>query len=206
MSISVVSASSSSYWDELLEAMQEAKKTQDGLAQMLFGDLDGDASGGISLEESGLTQEQYDVLDSDKDGVVSLAELENAIAPLQRASLYTLMKLGIAEGSDDPSASGGGESAGAPAGDGNEGAGPAASAAARSVYDAMDANQDGIVSPEELAAALVRRQAAESAHDASGTAFGGARNFLALLAGDAYGKAAGQSPESVSSPRVSATA
>jgi Ca2+-binding EF-hand superfamily protein len=161
----------SSYWEEMFGVSKSASTQKgDDLATKLFGDLDADGSGGISLKESGLDQETYAAIDTDKDGLVSLAELETALE-LQRSAMITTMKMAGQEG--PPSSEGSGKpdaqellasimSNQAPgqstSGSEESGAATGGAASGQAVYDAMDTNQDGIVSSEELAAALEKQK------------------------------------------------
>jgi hypothetical protein len=51
----------------------------DGLSLKILGRLDGDGSGGLSLEESSLTSEGFSRVDGDGDGVLTAPEIANAI-------------------------------------------------------------------------------------------------------------------------------
>lgn len=94
MSVSAVSSSSSSYWQQMLARTKETASggTGDSLASSLFGDLDSDGDGSMSLSESGLSQDLYNGLDTDSDGSISLAELQQALTA-QRASMFANMQL-----------------------------------------------------------------------------------------------------------------
>ncbi len=66
--------------DKLIAMMQDGEEGS-AFAQTasLLGQLDKDVSGGLSLDESGLEQESFDALDSDGDGTVTGFELEAAL-------------------------------------------------------------------------------------------------------------------------------
>lgn len=189
----ISSTSSTSYWEELLGAATFQKASaKDDLGTKLFAGLDVDGSGDISLEESGLSQEQYDAIDADRDGIVTLAELEKALE-LQRAALITQMKMGgldqVISTSQNATAAQMLLAAimnkeplkPAPASEGQENLASSDEAAesllsslggsessdgtgsGKQVFDAMDTNKDGIISPEELQAALGLRDALNEA-------------------------------------------
>lgn len=93
MSVSAVSSSSSAYWEEMLNRTKESSSTQQNdLASQLFGDLDSDGNGALSLEESGLDQDLYSSIDTDGDGSISQTELQQAIE-LQQTAMFTNMQL-----------------------------------------------------------------------------------------------------------------
>jgi Ca2+-binding EF-hand superfamily protein len=169
MSINALSSTDPAISWEALFGVSNSKKTQqaDDLATTLFSDLDTDGNGELSLEESGLAQKTYDALDTDHDGVVSPAELGQALE-LQRSAMFTLMKL-------EPGESGG---------SGGSGAG-----GSQPAFDALDTNQDGIVSAAELAAAL-QTQSETMGTDTGSTRTGvaqRAKDLLVSLANRAYG-------------------
>lgn len=135
-------------------------------AQKLFDDLDTDGSQGLSLEESGLDQALFNALDSDGNGTVSISELETA---LENAAMAAPVQAGIPEA---PPA-GNGERANAQdvlaaimnSGEASEATAVAATGATAGSgggggggdsdeYDALDTNEDGVVSAEELRAAM----------------------------------------------------
>jgi Ca2+-binding EF-hand superfamily protein len=159
MSISSVSSSESqSYWQDFLNTAN-GKKTQDNdPLSTLLSDLDADGDGVVSLRESGLDKETFDALDADRDGVVSPDELKEALKSQYNAML-TQMRLEMSENASASSSASGsdkseaqkiladmfnGGSASLPANNGGNG---------QTSFDALDANQDGIVSAEELMAA-----------------------------------------------------
>jgi hypothetical protein len=195
-------------------SQSDAADRQSDLAATLFGDLDADGSGGISLEESGLDKEIYSGLDADQDGNVTLAELGNALE-LQRAAFMTQMTLYGQDGSQPPSSDAGATIPNAQdslsflfggqtvtSGNGSlseylqasansdtddmvwsafaetaedtttaESAEDASASASVSgggggseeeEYDEMDINRDGVVSPEEYAVAMAKREATMS--------------------------------------------
>lgn len=95
MSVSALSSSSSSYWEKMLAQMKGSSEsqTQDNLASKLFGDLDSDGDGTLSLSETGLSKDLYSNLDTDGDGLVTQTELQKAIET-QRNAMFTSMQLG----------------------------------------------------------------------------------------------------------------
>ncbi|MDR1045310.1 MAG: hypothetical protein LBP33_09360 [Candidatus Adiutrix sp.] len=230
MSISALSNSTSSYWQERINASKAkgAEQPQDDLATKLFTDLDIDGDEGISLAESGLDQETYDSMDTDKDGAVSFSELQAALEFQQSAILGQIqfkqqsgeappppdgeqseqlntqeilasimsgtMPMGppqdgaAAEGVDDAGDSGGVSVAGSGQG--------------QSEYDEMDSNKDGVVSAQELAAALgqfspfsSRLSANNSAQTGQTTDSGSklSQNWLSELAARLYSSSANYS-------------
>ena len=94
MSVSALS-SSSSYWEKVLAKMKGSSESQsqDNLAGKLFGDLDSDGDGTLSLSETGLSKDLYSKMDADGDGSVSQTELQKAIET-QRNAMFTSMQLG----------------------------------------------------------------------------------------------------------------
>ena len=95
MSDSALSSSSSSYWEKMLAQMKGSSEsqTQDNLASKLFGDLDSDGDGTLSLSETGLSKDLYSNLDTDGDGLVTQTELQKAIET-QRNAMFTSMQMG----------------------------------------------------------------------------------------------------------------
>ena len=95
MSVSALSSSSSSYWEKMLAKMKNSSESQsqDNLAGKLFGDLDSDGDGTLSLSETGLSKDLYSKMDTDGDGSVSQTELQKAIET-QRNAMFTSMQLG----------------------------------------------------------------------------------------------------------------
>jgi hypothetical protein len=87
MSVSALSSSSSSYWEKMLAQMKSSSGTQaqDDLAGKLFGDLDSDGDGALSLAETGLSSNLYNSIDTDGDGSVSQTELQKAIETQRNA-------------------------------------------------------------------------------------------------------------------------
>lgn len=146
----------------------------------ILADLDSDKSGGISSAESGLSQEIFDTLDSDKDGSVSAEEFASALEKQQ-----TAMEQVGAKPTQSSSAGGSGGSGGGQA-----------------VFDAMDLNQDGTVSAEELATAKAQQQANGSNNSPFGTSQATnaekAQTLLAKLANSAYTLSAGSGSRSSS--------
>ena len=95
MSVSALSSSSSSYWEKMLAQMKGSSESQaqDNLASKLFGDLDSDGDGTLSLSETGLSKDLYSNLDTDGDGLVTQTELQKAIET-QRNAMFTSMQMG----------------------------------------------------------------------------------------------------------------
>lgn len=95
MSVSALSSSSSSYWEKMLAQMKGSSEsqTQDNLAGKLFGDLDSDGDGTLTLSETGLSKDLYSKIDADGDGTVTQTELQKAIET-QRNAMFTSMQLG----------------------------------------------------------------------------------------------------------------
>lgn len=83
MSVSALSSSSSSYWEKMLAQMKGSSESQaqDNLASKLFGDLDSDGDGTLSLSETGLSKDLYSNLDTDGDGTVTQTELQKPSKP-----------------------------------------------------------------------------------------------------------------------------
>jgi Ca2+-binding EF-hand superfamily protein len=183
MSISSVSASGAVFsWEEILAQAKEKKaEAGDALAD-LFSALAGSGEGGAGLQESASNEEAFAALDANGDGVVSLDELMDALE-LQRKALMTLMSLGESENAAASSASGaeGATQARATPEEASGGAN------AQSTFDPMDTNQDGVVSPEELYAAL-QQQASLAGGGGAGKGIGEkiAESILSL-ASQAYG-------------------
>lgn len=105
MSVSALSSSSSSYWEKMLAQMKSSSESesQDSLASKLFGDLDSDGDGTLSLSETGLSDDLFTSMDADGDGSVSQTELQQAIET-QRKAMFTNMQLGQSEASAQASA------------------------------------------------------------------------------------------------------
>ena len=87
MSVSALSSSSSSYWEKMLAQMKSSSESQsqDSLAGKLFGDLDSDGDGTLSLSETGLSDDLFSSLDTDGDGAVTQTELQQAIETQRKA-------------------------------------------------------------------------------------------------------------------------
>ena len=200
MSVSALSSSSSSYWEKMLAQMKGSSESQsqDNLAGKLFGDLDSDGDGTLSLSETGVSKDLYSKMDSDGDGAVSQTELQKAIET-QRNAMFTSMQLGQSQtGTSTEASSTEASSTGKPsaqellssimngqvpggthgAGHGKRGEGLASklfssldsdssgglsvdeTGLSQSVFDSMDTDQDGSVSADELAAALKKQHEA----------------------------------------------
>jgi Ca2+-binding EF-hand superfamily protein len=152
--------------DELFNVSNSKKRQQpDELTVALFSNRDTDGNGKISLEESGLDLDTYNALDLNHDGAVSKEELGQALE-LQRSAMFTRMKL-------DSGGTGG-------AGSGNGGD--------QSGFDPLDTNQDGIVSAEELTAAMqaVNEAVNSDTSSARTDVTQRAKDLLAALANRAY--------------------
>jgi Ca2+-binding EF-hand superfamily protein len=185
MSISSVSASGAVFsWEEILSQAKEKKAEQGDALADLFSTLAGGGKGGADLQESASNEEAFAALDANRDGVVSLDELMDALE-LQRKALMTRMSLDESENAAASSASGA------------EGATQARTtleealggANAQSTFDPMDTNQDGVVSPEELYAAL-QQQASLAGDSGSGAGKGIGEKIadsILSLASQAYG-------------------
>lgn len=183
---SISSSTAASRWEELLGTAKKQQK--DDLASKLFGDLDADGSGGISLAESGLNQKTYDALDTNQDGVVTQDELQAALE-LQRSALFTRMRMEGDAPSGESDATGKSEAQkllssimngeplgppppGGPGGpkdfasklfndldaDGSGGVSLTESGLSQSTFDSMDLNQDGVVSADEMNTALEKQR------------------------------------------------
>jgi Ca2+-binding EF-hand superfamily protein len=178
------STGSSSYWEEFFKLSNSGKKRQtEDLSSSLFSELDTDGDGNISARESGLEQKAFDALDVNQDGSVSLEELGNALQ-LQHSAMLTRMQL-----EEDGAAGGIGQDfapllfAGPDAGAGGA---PSGGETGRSVFDAMDTNQDGTISAEELAAALEKQKEAAGASSDATSSFGKVKELLLSSASKAY--------------------
>jgi Ca2+-binding EF-hand superfamily protein len=170
MSIGAIGYDDTSYLvDAFRTAISEKDQKKDNKIDTLFNALDADGDGSMSLEESGLDESTFSSMDKDGDGIVSFAELENAVK-LQLAALQTQMRLGQIDGSAgglDPQAllasimsiqqeSAGGSTILNSSGQASGGLLDAEEEESESqtVFDALDTNQDGTVSAEELFAFL----------------------------------------------------
>ena len=200
MSVSALSSSSSSYWEKMLAQMKGSSESQsqDNLAGKLFGDLDSDGDGTLSLSETGLSKDLYSKMDTDGDGSVSQTELQKAIET-QRNAMFTSMQLGQSQSPSSTEASstaqpnaqsllssimngqtpGAGESQAAASGrkhhglaaklfsalDSDESGGLSMEETGlkQADFDAIDTDHDGSVSAEELGAALKKQREAMKA-------------------------------------------
>ena len=192
MSVNALSSSSSSYWEKMLAQMKGSSEaqSQDNLASKLFGDLDSDGNGALSLDETGLSGDLYNKIDTDGDGAVSQTELQKAIET-QRNAMLTNMQMGQSQAAQTAAATqptakdllsaimsgqvtGGMQGAGRGGkgddlasklfssldSDGSGGLSAEETGLSQSVFDAMDTDQDGSVSSDELAAALKKQREA----------------------------------------------
>ena len=183
--------------------LAQAKKSsqsgsQDDLAEKLFGDLDSDGSGSLSLSETGLSSDLFNSIDADGDGTVTQTELQKAIET-QRKAMLTNMQLGTQDqGTAQSSAAQkpdaqellasimNGQMPQPPTqnsststsgdksddlisklfsdldADGSSGLSLEETGLSQSAFDAMDTNQDGSVSADELAAAMEKQRQAMS--------------------------------------------
>ena len=192
----------------------------DDLASKLFSSLDSDSSGGLSLDESGLSQSVFDAMDTDQDGSVSADELAAALEK-QRESMgmnaqasqgqsstqgasgqmdaKTLLS-SIMNGEMPPPPPSQGQTSTSGQGgsnmasnlfssldtDSSDGLSLDETGLSQSVYDAMDTNQDGSVSADELAIALEKQRAAMGMNMNSASRSDTAFSFLSALANNAY--------------------
>lgn len=183
MSVSALSSSSSSYWEKMLAQMKGSSESQaqDNLASKLFGDLDSDGDGTLSLSETGLSKDLYSNLDTDGDGLVTQTELQKAIET-QRNAMFTSMQLGQSQtGSSTDAPSTGqpnaqdllssimsgqipGGTGGAGRGNGSKGSGDDL---ASKLFSALDSDGSSALSAEETGLSQSDFDAIDTDHDGS---------------------------------------
>ena len=183
MSVSALSSSSSSYWERMLAQMKGSSESQaqDNLASKLFGDLDSDGDGTLSLSETGLSKDLYSNLDVDGDGTVTQTELQKAIET-QRNAMFTSMQLGQSQtGSSTDAPSTGqpnaqdllssimsgqipGGTGGAGRGKGSKGSGDDL---ASKLFSALDSDGSSALSAEETGLSQSDFDAIDTDHDGS---------------------------------------
>jgi hypothetical protein len=153
------------------------------------------ADGAVGLQESGLDRKTFDALDADQDGTVSADELKEALKA-QYTAMLAQMRLGMSENSsssspaDEPGKS---ETRTAPADLPSAGAASPPASGGQTSFDAMDTNQDGTVSAEELMAALQQQSgSAESGENSAAPSRKTADSLLAA-ARHAYSAVSGMS-------------
>lgn len=122
-------------------ASDAAAQAYSSLTAMIMGLADSDQSGDLTQEESGLDEDTFSQYDLDGDGVITGDELstaiENGVASSSDSSLTAAVS-----GSSASSASSGSSSSSSDEDEEEE------------EYDELDTNKDGMVSTEELAAAI----------------------------------------------------
>jgi Ca2+-binding EF-hand superfamily protein len=153
-------------------ASDAAAQAYSSLTAMIMGLADGDQSGDLTLKESGLDEDTFSQFDLDGNGVITGDELsaaiENGVASTSDSSLSAAVSGSAASGASGSS------------GEDDE----------EKDYDELDTNKDGMVSTEELAAAIpgyaeaLRLARGENGSDASTselrramTAYGSAGGF-----------------------------
>ncbi|MDR1398067.1 MAG: EF-hand domain-containing protein [Desulfarculales bacterium] len=156
MSINTVSASGANYYQEIFTQLaKNRKEEQETKLSDLFTKLDADGNESLSLEETGLDETIYNSLDSDKDGTVSLAEFKDALT-LQFNTLMAQKQsppagmLGFSSSQEVDTSEA--QKILADILSGKPVAASGGGGSAQSSFDALDTNQDGIVSAEELMA------------------------------------------------------
>lgn len=113
------------------------------LTSMIMGLADSDQSGDLTQEESGLDDDTFSQYDLDGDGVITGDELSSAI------------KNGVASSSESDSSLAAAASGSAVSGaSGSSGSSGSSGEDEEEEYDELDTNKDGMVSSEELAAAI----------------------------------------------------
>lgn len=119
-------------------ASDAAAQAYASLTAMIMGLADSDQSGDLTQEESGLDEDTFNQFDLDGDGVITGDELSTAI------------ENGVASSSDSSltAAASGSSASGASGSSGSSGEDE------EEEYDELDTNKDGMVSSEELAAAI----------------------------------------------------
>ena len=121
-------------------ASDAAAQAYESLTAMIMGLADSDQSGDLTQEESGLDEDTFNQFDLDGDGVITGDELSAAIENGVASSSESDSTLAAA--ASGSSASGASSSSGSSSEDEEE------------EYDELDTNKDGMVSTEELAAAI----------------------------------------------------
>jgi Ca2+-binding EF-hand superfamily protein len=128
------------------------------LAEKMISEQDADGDGALSLDETKLSEDAFNELDTDGDGLVSEEELATGL----QASLEQMLQIMQASGMTQPEPPEGAPDAGQVADDavsqldedGDGGLSQAESGVSSETFDALDLNEDGVVSAEELAEAM----------------------------------------------------
>lgn len=119
-------------------ASDAAAQAYSSLTAMIMGLADSDQSGDLTQEESGLDEDTFGQFDLDGDGVITSDELstaiENGVASSSDSSLTAAVSGSSASSASSSSSSDEDEE--------------------EEEYDELDTNKDGMVSTEELAAAI----------------------------------------------------
>ncbi|MBZ2172890.1 calcium-binding protein [Nitratidesulfovibrio sp. SRB-5] len=127
-------------------ASDAAAQAYASLSAMIMGLADTDKSGGLTAEETGLEEDTFNQFDLDGDGVISGDELTTALkggSTSSTDSSLTAQGSGSASGVLSGGAASGASGTGSDAGDDED-----------EDYDELDTNKDGMISTEELAAAI----------------------------------------------------
>uniref|UniRef100_B8DL49 Calcium-binding EF-hand-containing protein n=1 Tax=Nitratidesulfovibrio vulgaris (strain DSM 19637 / Miyazaki F) TaxID=883 RepID=B8DL49_NITV9 len=124
-------------------ASDAAAQAYASLSAMIMGLADTDKSGGLTAEETGLDEESFNQFDLDGDGVISGDELTTALKGGSTSSTDSSL---TAESS--------GSASGVLSGGAASGASGTGSDDEDEDYDELDTNKDGMISTEELAAAI----------------------------------------------------
>ncbi len=155
-------------------ASDAAAQAYSSLTAMIMGLTDSDQSGDLTQEESGLDDDTFSQYDLDGDGVITGDELSSAIENGVASSSESDSTLAAAASGSSASSSSSSSSS---------------SSEDEEEYDELDTNKDGMVSTEELAAAIpgyaeaLRLARGESGSDTSTSELRRAMN--------AYGSAGG---------------
>lgn len=213
MSVSALSSSSSSYWEKMLAQMKGSSESQsqDNLAGKLFGDLDSDGDGTLSLSETGLSKDLYSKLDADGDGTVTQTELQKAIET-QRNAMFTNMQLGQSQTGSSTDATSTGQpnaqellssimSGQTPSANGSQASasGHKHHGLAAKLFSALDADSSGGLSMEETGLKQADFDAIDTDHDGSvsaeelGAALKKQREAMKASQQNAQGQSAAQS-------------